>query len=147
MNLNDALLDGRADLGLIIAVTVAVACARTTTPTVASHAGVVVTTGFDFFFLALVVGPTRRQFGALEFFLTFFGCSAIGSRRLGNRWFDRAHGRFVQSSFFGPRYFGGLGLFWFFCHQNTLGCIHHGANGFGLCQSLAAAFIAGFARL
>jgi len=96
---------------------------------------------FDLFFLVLVVGPTGRQFGAFELFLALFG-RGIGTGGFGRGGFDRAHRWFVQGALFDTSGFCRLGIFRLFGHQHALGRIHHGANGFGLGQCLAAAFIA-----
>ena len=120
-------------------VTVAFVAAATTgacAPVVAAHTTAAVTAGGDGFLLGRISSPAGRQLGGFDFLVATGrsrGCSLSGG---GTRARCRRASRFVQSAF--DSGFGlNLGLF-FLGDQHLFRGVHHGADGFGLGQSLAA---------
>jgi len=98
-----------------------------------------VATGFEFFLFASLVFPGGRQGFGFDFPLACARCSwrARDTRSRSSRGI----GRFVQGAFDAGLGLGRLGLFGLFGHQHLFRGGHHGTNGLGLGQRLAATLV------
>ena len=136
VHFDDPVLDRLCGLRCLFTVTLTSPLGATA-PTVAAHTGTGIATRLDFFFLGIVIGPARRQLGALDFLAIFAGG---GGRRTGRPWRRPSRcGGLVQRALDGLGFHRLGGLFGLLGHQNTLGRTHHGANGFCFGQGLAPA--------
>ena len=135
-----ARLDRRGLHAFFLAATVIAATpARAAAPVAAADAAAGIAAGLDFLLLGGVAGPARGELGRLDF-LARAGRRGAGCARRGRT--GRRCGRLVQRALdacglgFRRRLLGRLVR-----HQHAGRRIHHGANGFGLGQRLAAALV------